>query len=106
MTTILVILACVVIVGVLAVFYEVRKLRGARGATSDQNQEVLMEWLKEMRESQQDTNTTLQTQLQKQSSEINDRLNKAAVELGKVQEHTQSMQELNQILKSPKLRGN
>ena len=91
MTVLYVVLACVVIVGILAVFYEIRKLRQARGATSDQNQQVLMEWLKEMRESQQSTNATLQTQLQRQSSEINERLNKAAVELGKVQEHTQSM---------------
>ena len=106
MTVLYVVLACAVIVGILAVFYEIRKLRQARGATSDQNQQVLMEWLKEMRESQQQTSATLQTQLQRQSSEINERLNKAAVELGKVQEHTQSMKELNEILKSPKLRGN
>ena len=106
MTTLLVILTITFVVGIGAVFYEIRKLRSARGATSDKNQEVLMEWLKEMRKSQADTNATLQTQLQKQSSEINERLNKAAVELGKVQEHTQSMKELNEILKSPKLRGN
>lgn len=106
MTALFVILACVVIVGVLAVFWEIRKLRATRESGGDENQKVLMEWLKDMRESQQQTNATLQSQLQKQSSEINERLNKAAVELGKVQEHTQSMKELNEILKSPKLRGN
>lgn len=106
MTTILVILSCVLVVGVLAVFYEMRKMRTSGAGADSEKDKVLMEWLDQMRKSQADTNKNLQTQLQKQSSEINDRLNKAAVELGKVQEHTQSMKELNEILKSPKLRGN
>lgn len=101
MTTILVILACVVIVGILAVFYEIRKLRGARGAASDKNQEVLMEWLKEMRESQQDSTKSISDQMHKQ----NQRLDQAALAIGRVLKMGESTEELLQAFRAPKTRG-
>lgn len=113
MTTILVILACAVIVGVLAVFYEIRKLRLSKDAGGDENQKVLMEWLKEMKQDQRHSTETLQNQVHKTNRELGERLDNAArvvqsvgTEVGKMQEIGQSMKELQQIMKSPKLRGN
>lgn len=113
MTTILVILAFVVVVGILAVFYEIRKLRAAREQGSGENQAVLMEWLKEMKADQRHSTETLQQQVHNTNQELGKRLDNAArvvqsvgTEVGKMQEIGQSMKELQQIMKSPKLRGN
>ena len=113
MTTILVILAFVVVVGTLAVFYEVRKLRAAREQGGGENQAVLMEWLKEMKADQRHSTETLQQQVHNTNQELGKRLDNAArvvqsvgTEVGKMQEIGQSMKELQQIMKSPKLRGN
>lgn len=107
MTTLLVILASVVIVGVLAVFWEIRKLRQARGG-SEENQ-VLMEWLKEMREDQRHTGR----QVQEANRALGERLDHAAkvistlnTEVGRMQKMGESIEEMQQIFKSPKLRGN
>ncbi len=114
MTTILVILACVVTVGVLAMFYEMRRQMKQLQQTNDgAHNEVLMEWLKDMRQSQQQSSQIMQQQMQQTNQAINQRLDKAASvmqsvgsEVGKMQEIGQSMKELQQVLKSPKLRGN
>ena len=114
MTTILVILAVTLAVGVLAMFWEMRKqLKHLKEPVKDANQEVLMEWLKEMRESQQKSTEILQGQMHRTTESMNQRLDNAAkvvqsvsTEVGKMSEIGQSMKELQQVLKSPKLRGN
>jgi DNA recombination protein RmuC len=113
MTTILVVLAMALIVGILAVFYEIRKLRSAREQSSGEGQQVLMEWLKEMKEDQRHSTETLQKQVHRTNRELGERLDNAArvvqsvgTEVGKMQEIGQSMKELQSIMKSPKLRGN
>lgn len=112
MTALLVIAACVVVVGILAVFWEIRKLRaGGNVEVRDENaklREALVRMessVNSLKENQQSNIQGIQQQMQQSSSQMNERLTKAAVELAKVQEHTASMKELQQILKSPKLRG-
>jgi DNA recombination protein RmuC len=60
--------------------------------TSDK---TLTEWLKSM-----------QTSIDENNKQINDRLTKAAIAIGQVSEIGRNMQELQDFLKSPKLRGN
>jgi len=83
-------------------------------STSDKN---LLEWLKSMQASIDETNKTLNQSmrtssmemtkvLQENSKQINDRLTKAAEAIGQMSEIGRSMQELQDFLKSPKLRGN
>lgn len=114
MTTIFVIAAMIVVVGIVAVFWEMRRHRRLLEQQSDgENQQVLMEWLKDMREAQQQHSTAVQNQMQQTNRAINQRLDKAAsvmqsvgTEVGKMQEVGQTMKEIHSVLKSPKLRGN
>ena len=89
-----------------------------------QDNEALMEWLKTMQSSLESTNKTLNDALSKSSSnmvktlqenskQLNERLDKAAAvirdvgkEVGQMSEIGRNMQELQDFLKSPKLRGN
>lgn len=86
--------------------------------------QTLFEWLKTMQQSIDITNKTLNESmhtnsnvmvrtLQENSKQLNDRLDKAAavirdvgVEVGQMSEIGRSMKELQDFLKSPKLRGN
>lgn len=114
MTTILVIAAMIVVGLVGAMFYEMRKqLNEIKKPQDDKNQEVLLAWLKDMRESQQKSSETLRQEMDRTNRTISERLDNAAkvvqsvgTEVGKMQEIGQSMKELQQVLKSPKLRGN
>lgn len=89
-----------------------------------QNDQMLIEWLKSMQKSVENTNKTLHESLhsnssqmirtlQENSKQLNERLDKAAsvikdvgVEVGQMSEIGRSMKELQSFLKSPKLRGN
>ncbi len=89
----------------------------------DDNQ-VLLEWLKTMQSSLEMTNRNMQTALrsnstdmvrtlQENSRQLNERLDKAAdvirdvgKEVGQMSEIGRSMKELQEFLKSPKMRGN
>ncbi len=114
MTTILVIAALTVAVGTMAMFYEMRKsLKALKEPVKDENQVVLMEWLKEMQQSQERNTETMRAQLDRTNKAINERLDNAAKvvqsvgsEVGKMQEIGESMKDLSAIMKSPKLRGN
>lgn len=74
---------------------------------------ALLEWLKTMQATiNNSSNQTVKT-LQENSRQLNDRLDKAATviqdvekEMGKMSEIGRSMKELQDFLKSPKLRGN
>ena len=77
----------------------------------DTNQ-ALIEWLKTMQKSVDSNSTHMIRTLQENSKQLNDRLDKAAmamrdvgVEVGQMSEIGRSMKELQDFLKSPKLRG-
>lgn len=90
----------------------------------NQNSEPLLEWLKSMQASLESTNKTLNDAmranalgmtrvLQENSKQLNERLDKAAAvirdvgkEVGQMSEIGRNMKELQEFLKSPKLRGN
>lgn len=116
------IILTVLALGFALLFYIVnRKL----ASLSEQKQDAsLLEWLKTMQKSIDTTNKTLneamQTNstnmvrtLQANSKELNERLDRAAVvirevgkEVGQMSEIGRSMKELQEFLKSPKMRGN
>ncbi len=91
---------------------------------TNQPDQTLLEWLKTMQNSLENTNKTLNDALnnnsshlvrtlQENSRQLNDRLDKAAsvikevgIEVGQMSEIGRSMKELQTFLKSPKLRGN
>lgn len=105
----------------LAFFLLYRKISQLQNQTSDK---ALVEWLKTMQSSIDTTNKTLHesmrmnsTQmvqtLQENSKQLNERLDRAAAvirdvgkEVGQMSEIGRSMRELQEFLKSPKLRGN
>lgn len=98
-----------------------RKLSSLRQPTDNQ---ALLEWLRSMQTSLESTNKTLNEAMQSNSShmvrtlqentkQLNERLDKAAEvirdvnrEVGQMSEIGRSMRELQEFLKSPKLRGN
>lgn len=74
---------------------------------------TLLEWIKSVQSSLQQNQTSITQVLQENSKQLNDRLDKAAEvirdvnkEVGKMSEIGRNMQELQDFLKSPKLRGN
>jgi len=75
--------------------------------------EALLEWLKTMQSTIDSSSTNMVKTLQENSKQLNDRLDKAATvirdvgkEVGQMSEIGRSMKELQDFLKSPKLRGN
>ncbi len=76
----------------------------------DQN---LVEWLKSMQESMERNTTSMNSSLMQNSQALNERLDNAArvissvqKEIGEMSEIGRSMRELQEFLRSPKLRGN
>jgi DNA recombination protein RmuC len=102
-------------------FFINRKLSALK---PQENNQALLEWLKTMQTSLESTNKTLNEAMQSNSStmvrtlqentkQLNERLDKAAEvirdvnkEVGQMSEIGRSMRELQEFLKSPKLRGN
>jgi len=79
----------------------------------DEEREVLLEWLKEMRGSLDKNTETVNKRLFESNKAIGERLDRAAAviggvqkELGQMSEIGRRMEELQDFLKSPKLRGN
>lgn len=111
-----------IIVAVASIFYFLNKK--LTELKKPQENEALMEWLKSMQSSLETTNKTLNEAMSKNSStmvktlqenskQLNERLDKAASvirdvgkEVGQMSEIGRSMQDLQDFLKSPKLRGN
>lgn len=111
-----------VVVGFAIIFYFLNKKFSE--LKKPQENETLLQWLKSMQSSLESTNRTLNDALSKSSSnmvktlqenskQLNDRLDKAAAvirdvgkEVGQMSEIGRNMQELQDFLKSPKLRGN
>lgn len=116
----LLLILTVIIIGLALVLYLLYRKTNKPGS-SDQS---LVEWLKSMQASVDATNKTLNEAmrsssmemnktLQENNKQINDRLTKAAEvirdvsrEVGQMSEIGRSMRELQDFLKSPKLRGN
>lgn len=121
MINLLLIVLIIIITGLLLLVFNLRKDR--TGGKKDAN-ETLIEWLKAMQVSLETTNKTLNSALssntnqmvrtlQENSKQLNERLDKTAhvirevgVEVGQMSEIGRSMKELQEFLKSPKMRGN
>ena len=108
--TLLLIIGGVVVVGFL-VFY--RQLQELKEKKEDKSQEILMKWLGEMRSSVDKNTDTLEKRLESTNKAINERLDNAAKvigmvgkEVGQMSEIGRSMKDLQDFLRSPKLRGN
>ncbi len=112
----------IIVVGFIAIFYFInRKLSQLQKPKDDG---ALMEWLKSMHISLETTNKTINEALrtsskdmthvlQENSKQLNERLDKAATvirdvgkEVGQMSEIGRGIKELQEFLKSPKLRGN
>ena len=80
---------------------------------NQQTDKTLLEWLKSMQSSMDTTQSSVLKTLQENSRLLNERLEKAAEamrdvgkEVGQMNEIGRNMRELQEFLKSPKLRGN
>ena len=120
MQTDLLIIGSIIILGFLFIFYFMNKKLSQKPKTDDS----LLQWLKTMQSSLESTNKTLNEALsnssvnmiktlQENSKQLNERLDKAALamrdvgkEVGQMNEIGRNMKELQEFLKSPKLRGN
>ncbi len=92
------------------IYFLNRKLSDLEKNKSD---DTLIEWLKTMQSSMQTSSTDMTKILQENSKQLNERLDRAASvirdvgrEVGQMSEIGRSMKELQDFLKSPKLRGN
>lgn len=109
MTTILVLAAVALIVMIGAVYYELLKQRKARAGGADEESQAMMQWLRDFKEDQRHASRGSQ----EASKEISQRLDKAAgviaelnKEVGRIQKMGQSIEEMREVFRSPKLRGN
>jgi len=110
MSNILLFLAVIVLGFVAIIFVLNKKLSELKSKDPDQ---ALLEWLKSMQSSIDSSSENTVRTLQENSKQLNDRLDKAAAvirdvghEVGQMSEIGRSMKELQDFLKSPKLRGN
>lgn len=95
--------------GILLIFIN-KKLENAGNSKTDQ---ALLEWLKSMQLSINSSSNNMVKTLQENSKQLNERLEKTAMvikdverEVGQMSEIGRNMRELQDFLKSPKLRGN
>ncbi|HVZ11759.1 MAG TPA: DNA recombination protein RmuC [Patescibacteria group bacterium] len=103
----LLVISSILIVGFGIVIYLV-----SRKQNSPQNDSII-EWMKSMQNSFDQNNRTINSTLASNTQALNDRLDRAAQVIGAVQKNIgemseigRSMKDLNDFLKSPKLRGN
>ena len=104
----LLIILIIIITGFILLYFLIS--RKQKESSSDK---AIIEWLKTMQKSMVDTNSNITSTLQQNSKDLNERLDRAAVairdvnrEIGEMSEIGRSMKELQDFLKSPKLRGN
>ncbi len=107
MNTDLLVISSIIIIGFAIVIYFINKKQ-----TSNTDQS-LIEWMKTMQSSFDANSKTMNSTLLSNTQALNDRLDKAAQVIGAVQKNIgemseigRSMKDLNDFLKSPKLRGN
>lgn len=107
----LLILSSLIILGFFVIFFLLnKKLSEINKSKTD---ESLMEWLKTMQVSINSSSNNMVKTLQENSKQLNERLDNAArvirdveKEVGQMSEIGRNMRELQEFLKSPKLRGN
>ena len=111
MQTELLVFLAVMILGFLAVLYLLNKKLAE--VSKPKTDEALLEWLKTMQTTINSSSSQTVRTLQENSRQLNDRLDKAAMamrdvgkEVGQMNEIGRNMKELQEFLKSPKLRGN
>jgi DNA recombination protein RmuC len=102
------ILAAIIILGFVLLFYFLNKKLSER-----KPDEALLEWLKTMQSTINNSSTQTVRTLQENTKQLNERLDNAArvikdveKEVGQMSEIGRNMRELQDFLKSPKLRGN
>ena len=109
-TSLIFILIAIIVIGFVFFFRQLQELKGQK---NDKSTEVLMKWLEEMRSSVDKSTETMQQRLDATNKAINERLDNAArviagvgKEVGQMSEIGRSMKDLQDFLRSPKLRGN
>lgn len=100
-------ISLILIIGIFLIYRKIASLN-----KSDSN-EALFEWLKTMQSSLDSSTSTMNRTLQENSKQLIERLDKTAVamrdvgkEVGTMSEIGRNMKDLQEFLKSPKLRGN
>src|SRR3990167_11154111 len=111
MQTELLIILAVILLGFIGLIYFLNKKLSS--LNQNKTDESLMEWLKTMQSSINSSSNNMVKTLQENSKQLNQRLNNAArvirdveKEVGQMSEIGRNMRELQDFLKSPKLRGN
>src|ERR1035437_2108173 len=106
----LILLAIVILGFVIIIYFLNRKFSGLENKKTDQ---ALLEWLKNMQSTISNSSTETVRTLQENTKQLNERLDTAArvirdveKEVGQMSEIGRNMRELQDFLKSPKLRGN
>ena len=109
--TLLIATVVIIIVGFFFLYKVIEKSN--QGKNSEESLKVLTEWLKGMQASVDKNSEVTQKQLSESSKVLGERLDKAAVviagvqkEIGQMSEIGRSMKQLQDFLRSPKLRGN
>lgn len=110
MNTQIVLILALVLVGFGVIIFIINK---KLSSLSNKPDDALLEWLKSMQGSINSSSTNMVKTLQENSKQLNERLDKAAAvirnvgkEVGEMSEIGRGMRELQDFLKSPKLRGN
>ncbi|MDP3988552.1 MAG: DNA recombination protein RmuC [Candidatus Levybacteria bacterium] len=103
-----ILIVALIILGFATVIYFINK-----NSSKNKSDDTLLEWLKSMQTSVDTSKNDMVKTLQENSKQLNERLDKAAMviqnvgkEVGQMSEIGRSMKELQDFLKSPKLRGN
>lgn len=101
----------ILVLGFLFLFRQIQQLQGKK--TSEDSLVVLTQWLQGMQKSVEKNTEMTQKQLSESSRSLNERLDRAATvisgvqkEIGQMSEIGRSMKDLQDFLRSPKLRGN
>ena len=109
--TLLIIIAIILGIGMLILFRQLQELK--QKDNDSEGLKVLTEWLKGMQASVEKNTEVTQKQLSDSSKTMNERLDRAATviagvqkEIGQMSEIGRSMKDLQDFLRSPKLRGN
>ncbi len=109
--TLLIAIGIIIIVGFFFLYKVIEKSN--QNKSSEESLRVLTEWLKGMQASVDKNSEVTQKQLSESSKILGERLDKAAVviagvqkEIGQMSEIGRSMKQLQDFLRSPKLRGN
>ena len=106
----LILIAAILLGFIILIYFLNKKLSELNKNKTD---DALLEWLKNMQSSLNSSSTNMVKTLQENSKQLNERLDNAAnvikdveKEIGQMSEIGRNMRELQDFLKSPKLRGN